>query len=109
MVFLLGNGYAPVITVRDSTGQVVYSDPTPFLPQDGNYTSTGVVKAPGAQPKQLGLIGQFLPTGTRRSTACPARSSRTRSTRPCSSPSWRATSGWSAGTAQSVYTLDVAG
>ena len=61
-VFLLGNGYAPVITMKDSTGQVVYSDATPFLPQDGNYTSTGVVKAPGAQPEQLGLIGQFLPT-----------------------------------------------
>ncbi|WP_426563507.1 cytochrome c biogenesis protein ResB [Angustibacter sp. McL0619] len=61
-VFLLGNGYAPVITMKDSTGQVVYSDATPFLPQDGNYTSTGVIKAPGAQPQQLGLIGQFLPT-----------------------------------------------
>jgi len=61
-VYLLGNGYAPVITIRDSTGTVVYSDPTPFLPQDGNYNSTGVVKAPGASPQQLGLIGQFLPT-----------------------------------------------
>jgi cytochrome c biogenesis protein len=71
-VYMLGNGYAPVITVRDSTGQVVYSDPTPFLPQDGSYTSTGVVKAPGAQPQQLGLIGQFLPTastGTGRPTS----------------------------------------
>ncbi|GAB3590306.1 cytochrome c biogenesis protein ResB [Angustibacter peucedani] len=63
-VYLLGNGYAPVITVRDSTGAVVYSDPTPFLPQNGNYTSTGVVKVPGAQPQQLGLIGQFLPTAS---------------------------------------------
>jgi cytochrome c biogenesis protein len=61
-VFLLGNGYAPVITVRDSTGQVVYSDATPFLPQDGTYRSVGVVKAPGAQPQQIGLQGIFLPT-----------------------------------------------
>ena len=49
-VFLLGNGYAPVITVRDSTGKVVYSQATPFLPQDGNYRSVGVVKATAARP-----------------------------------------------------------
>lgn len=61
-VFLLGNGYAPVITVRDGSGEVVYSDATPFLPQDGSYRSVGVVKAPGAQPQQIGLQGIFLPT-----------------------------------------------
>ena len=56
-VFLLGNGYAPVITVRDAKGAKVYSGATPFLAQDNNYTSVGVVKVPGAQPKQLGLLG----------------------------------------------------
>jgi cytochrome c biogenesis protein len=61
-VFLLGNGYAPVITVRDGTGAVVYSQATPFVPQDGAYTSLGAVKAPGAEPEQLGLVGWFLPT-----------------------------------------------
>jgi cytochrome c biogenesis protein len=61
-VFLLGNGYAPVLTVRDAKGEVVYSDATPFLPQDGTYRSVGVVKAPGAQPQQIGLQGIFLPT-----------------------------------------------
>jgi cytochrome c biogenesis protein len=61
-VFLLGNGYAPVLTVRDGSGEVVYSDATPFLPQDGTYRSVGVVKAPGAQPQQIGLQGIFLPT-----------------------------------------------
>ena len=47
-VFLLGNGYAPRITVRDAEGTVLYSDATPFLPQDNNYTSVGAVKVPGA-------------------------------------------------------------
>jgi len=61
-VFLLGNGYAPLITVRDGSGRVVYSQATPFVPQDGSYTSLGAVKAPGAQPDQLGLVGWFLPT-----------------------------------------------
>ncbi len=62
-VFLLGNGYAPEITVRDASGTVVYSDATPFLPQDNNYRSVGAVKVPGATPEQLGFAGLFLPTG----------------------------------------------
>ena len=62
-VFLLGNGYAPRITVRDGEGTVLYSDATPFLPQDNNYTSVGAVKVPGASPEQLGFAGFFLPTG----------------------------------------------
>jgi cytochrome c biogenesis protein len=61
-VFLLGNGYAPVVTVRDSTGAVVYHDATPFLAQDNNYRSVGAIKVAGAQPQQLGFFGLFLPT-----------------------------------------------
>jgi cytochrome c biogenesis protein len=61
-VFLLGNGYTPVITVRDAAGQVLYRESTPFLAQDGNYRSVGVVKVPSASPKQLGITGFFLPT-----------------------------------------------
>ena len=33
-----------------ATARWSYSGATPFLPQDGNYTSLGVVKVPGAQP-----------------------------------------------------------
>ncbi|NHA69736.1 cytochrome c biogenesis protein ResB [Phycicoccus sp. CMS6Z-2] len=62
-VFLLGNGYAPHVTVRDADGTVIYSDATPFLPQDNFYTSVGAVKVPGADPDQLGFAGFFLPTG----------------------------------------------
>lgn len=61
-VYLLANGYSPVVTVRDASGKVVYSQPTPFLPQDANYRSTGAVKVPAALPKSLGLSGVFLPT-----------------------------------------------
>lgn len=60
-VFLLGNGYAPEITVRDNEGNVLYRQPTPFLPQDNNYRSVGAIKVPGAEP-QLGFYGLFLPT-----------------------------------------------
>lgn len=60
-VFLLGNGYAPVVTVRNGQGTVVYSEAVPFLPQDNNYTSTGAIKVAGADP-EMGFYGAFLPT-----------------------------------------------
>ncbi|GLY13300.1 cytochrome c biogenesis protein ResB [Kineosporia rhizophila] len=61
-LFLVGNGYAPEITVRDGEGNEVWSGPVAFLSNDSNYTSTGVIKLPAAKPRQLGLMGVFLPT-----------------------------------------------
>jgi len=61
-IFLVGQGYAPVITVRDGQGDIAFSGPVPFLPADPSYTSNGVVKVTGAQPEQLGFEGFFLPT-----------------------------------------------
>jgi cytochrome c biogenesis protein len=61
-VFLIGHGYAPVITIRDGEGHKVYSGPTIFLPESSNFESFGVVKAPDAQPKGIGLEGLFYPT-----------------------------------------------
>jgi len=61
-VYLLGNGYAPWITVRDGNGDVAFSQPVPFLPQDANLTSLGIVKVPDSLPKQLGIRGFFYPT-----------------------------------------------
>lgn len=60
-VFLVGHGYAPHFIVKDDAGEVVFDDSVVFLPQDGDFTSTGVVKLPDASP-QLGLQGLFLPT-----------------------------------------------
>jgi len=61
-VFLVGNGYAPVVTIRDGNRDITYSGPAVFLPQDGTYASFGVIKAPDARPDQLGFEGLFLPT-----------------------------------------------
>jgi cytochrome c biogenesis protein len=61
-VHLIGHGYAPVVTVRDGQGNVAYSGPVVFLPQDGNFTSAGVVKVPDARPQRLAFQGFFLPT-----------------------------------------------
>ncbi len=61
-IFLIGHGYAPVLTIRDGNGDIAYSGPTVFLPQDLSFLSFGVVKAPDAQPGQIALEGLFYPT-----------------------------------------------
>ena len=61
-VYLVGNGYAPVVTVRDGNGDVAFSGPVVSVPQDSVYTSLMVIKAPDAQPEQLGFQGFLLPT-----------------------------------------------
>lgn len=61
-VFLLGNGYAPTITVRNAAGEVVFTNSVPFLPQDNNMFSLGIVKVTDGMPEQLGIRGLFYPT-----------------------------------------------
>ena len=63
-IYLSGNGYAPVLTVRDAAGAVAFAQPVPFLPEDGVYTSRGVVKVPDVSPglDQLGFTGYLFPT-----------------------------------------------
>ena len=59
---LLGHGYAPHVTVTDGNGDVAFSGPVVFLPQDGNFSSVGVVKVPDARPERLAFEGFFFPT-----------------------------------------------
>ncbi|MFT3887850.1 MAG: cytochrome c biogenesis protein ResB [Arachnia sp.] len=61
-VNLVGHGYAPAFTVRDGNGDVAFSGPVVFLPQDGNFGSVGVVKAPDARPYRLAFEAFFYPT-----------------------------------------------
>lgn len=67
-VYLVSHGYAPVVTVRDGKGKVVYSDAVLLLPLDGNVTSTGAIKVMDgyrdAKGKwdQLGFQAFFLPS-----------------------------------------------
>ncbi|GAA3789825.1 cytochrome c biogenesis protein ResB [Streptomyces phyllanthi] len=67
-VYLVSHGYAPVVTVRDGSGKVVFSDAVPLLPLDANVTSSGVIKvmdgyrdAKGKR-EQLGFQAFFLPS-----------------------------------------------
>lgn len=67
-LYLIANGYAPTITVRNADGVVVYSESMPFIPQgDMNLTSLGVVKVPyglqrNGEQTQLGMRGFFYPS-----------------------------------------------
>ncbi|GAB2878452.1 cytochrome c biogenesis protein ResB [Streptomyces mayteni] len=66
-VRLLGHGFAPVVRVTDGQGDVAFSGPVPFIPQDQALTSVGVVKVPDytnpqGDPEQLGFQGFFSPT-----------------------------------------------
>ncbi|KOX01312.1 cytochrome c biogenesis protein ResB [Streptomyces sp. NRRL B-3648] len=72
-VYLVSHGYAPVVTVRDGTGKIVYQDAVPLLPLDGNVSSNGVVKVmdgyrdPKGNKEQLGFQAFFVPTFDARS------------------------------------------
>ncbi|WP_221586127.1 cytochrome c biogenesis protein ResB [Microbacterium sp. G2-8] len=61
-IYLLGNGYAPTVTVRNADDEVVYREAVPFLPQDSNMTSLGVIKIPDGLEEQMGFVGFFYPT-----------------------------------------------
>jgi cytochrome c biogenesis protein len=61
-VYLLGNGYAPVVIVRDADGEIVFNQPTPFLPTDANLTSFGILKIPNGLAEQVGMIGALYPS-----------------------------------------------
>lgn len=61
-VNLLGHGYAGLVTVTDGNGDVAFSGPVIFLPQDGNFASIGVIKVPDARPMRLAFEAFFFPT-----------------------------------------------
>jgi cytochrome c biogenesis protein len=105
-IYLTGNGYAPVVEVRDGDGVVRFSGAVPFLPADGSYTSEGVVKAPVPGGDDIGLSGLFLPTAGADPAAAPvslfpdARDPRLVLT------AFTGDIGLGDGTPQSVYELD---
>jgi cytochrome c biogenesis protein len=110
-VYLQGNGYAPEVTVHDAAGEVAFSGPVPFLPQDQVYTSRGVVKVPdvsGGQP-QIGLVGYLLPTAVQ-TPAGSWISVRPQPTAPLLVLSvWSGDLGLDTGVPQNVYRLDESG
>jgi cytochrome c biogenesis protein len=108
-IYLLGNGYAPRITVRDGEGNVAFTAAVPFLPQDANLTSTGVIRVPDALPEQLAFRGFFYPT------AAPLTSGALTSIHPdLRNPvltlfAYKGDLGLDSGVPQNVYALDPSG
>jgi cytochrome c biogenesis protein len=103
--YLVGHGYSPEFTLTDANGDVVWQDAAVFLPQDRNFTSNGVVKAPDTVP-QIGISGFFLPTVVKDLSRGP------RSTFPAATDpavylsAWTGDLGLDSGKPQSVYKLD---
>ncbi|WP_175412271.1 cytochrome c biogenesis protein ResB [Streptomyces sp. TRM64462] len=67
-VYLIQHGYAPVVTVRDARGKVVFKEAVPLLPTDANVSSQGVIKVMDGyrnakgEKEQLGFPAFFVPT-----------------------------------------------
>jgi len=108
-VYLLGNGYAMQVTVRDGEGKVAFQDVVPFLPEDANYTSTGVLKVPDAKPSQLGMVGFFYPTASKLSTGAFASAYPDAQNPLLTLQVYRGDLGLDSGVPQSVYSLDTSG
>lgn len=104
-LFLIGHGYAPHFQVWDRDGVLVFDDTVVFLPQDGNFTSTGVVKVPDMEP-QLGLDGIFAPTGVIDEMLGPHSVYPDLLDPMVYASAWVGDLGMDNGVAQNVYTLD---
>ena len=108
-VYLMGNGYAPTITVRNADGDVVFSEDVPFLPQDNNMTSLGVVKIADGMPEQLGLAGFFYPTAATLETGAISSAYGGLTNPLVTFRVYAGDLGIDDGTPRSVYTLDPTG
>jgi cytochrome c biogenesis protein len=105
-VFLIGHGYAPNVTVRDGNGNVAYSGPVIFLPQDGSFVSFGVIKVPDAAPTQLGFEGYFFPTAALSPQGRPYSAFPAADHPVLSLIGYRGDLGLDSGAPQSVFVLD---
>lgn len=108
-VFLVGHGYSLRISVTNSAGQTVYDGDTPFLPDDSEFTSHGVVKVPNlGAGKQLGLTGFFYPTEGISPTGGVTSVFPAPRQPVLSLAAWSGDLGLNSGVPQSVYSLPVA-
>ena len=105
-IYLQANGYSPVVTVRDSKGNVAFQGPVPFLPQDSNLRSIGAIKVPDAEP-QIGFVGSFVPTYVRDPDGGGALSAFPKALDPrLLLAAWAGDLGLDSGIPQSVYRID---
>jgi cytochrome c biogenesis protein len=107
-IFLVGHGYAPILRLTDALGRVVHDEGVVFLPQDGNLTSTGVLKAPDATPS-IGIEGLFLPTAAVDDVRGPHSTFPEIDDPAVFLSAWAGDLGLDSGVPQSIYALDTEG
>ncbi len=107
-VHLIGHGYAPVVTVKDAQGNVAFSGPVVFLPQDGNFSSAGVINVPDGRPNRLAFQGLFFPT-EQNTAQGPASVFPDLFNPELFLNAWSGPPKTETGAAQNVYTLDTTG
>lgn len=105
-IYLLGNGYAPLVRVTNADGSVAYEGPIVGLPAGNNYLSSLVLKVPDAAPEQLGFVGMFLPTGEEQLGAAPTSIDSGLYNPMLVLQAYRGNLGLDDGTPQNVYVLD---
>lgn len=115
-VFLVGHGYALDLQIKNPAGKVISSGDVPFLPDNTQFVSHGVIKSPHVcihiRPQcavsQLGFTGFFYPTA-----AVTPSGGLTSSNPALKNPllvlqAWKGDLGLQTGVPQSVYSLNVA-
>ena len=110
-VFLIGHGYAPHITVRNTDGSIAFSGPVVFLPEDSSFRSFGVLKVPDASnptDTQIGLEGELYPTYGFSNETGPFSAYPDAKSPFISMVLWTGDLGLDSGKPQSVYALDKA-
>jgi cytochrome c biogenesis protein len=107
-VFLVGHGYALHLRITNSKGQVDYDGDTPFLPDNTQFASHGVVKVSrvGAGAGQLGLTGFFYPTAALSTTGLVSADPAPKNP-VLVLAAWKGNLGLDSGVPQSDYSLDV--
>ena len=105
-LYLLSHGFSPRFTVRMPSGQLFKDVSAPFLPQNGELLSEGVVKLPDARPKQLALYGLFAPTAADAGNGVLTSLSGRPDLPAVAIVVYRGDLGLDSGVPQSVYSLD---
>jgi cytochrome c biogenesis protein len=108
-VHLIGHGYAPKVTVTDADGDVAFSGPVVFLPQNGNFTSAGAIKVPDARPERLAFEGFFFPTAVLDDTTGPSSAFPDALNPALFLNAWSGPPKVETGEPENVYSLDTAG
>lgn len=113
-VYLINHGYAPILRYRDRYG-TVFSGPTPFLPEDPQETSQGVVVLPDANQDphgtkrarnvQVAFEGVYVPTAPNSGMRVQSQSPE-RKNEGITLAAYRGDTGMNSGVPHSVYSLD---